>query len=283
MPDGSSGGPPSRALRDLQLRPRKALGQNFLQDLRVADRIVGALDLSSSDDVLEIGPGTGVLTERLTPACRSVVGVELDQNLYAALRTRFADSSAVRLIHGDALTIDPCAIFQEPYKLIGNIPYYVTGPIVRHYLETTCRPTRLVMMVQREVAERMTAVPGDLSLLGVSVQFYARPEIVLRVPAGAFFPRPRVDSAVVRLTPFATPPALDEVGPFFDVARAGFGTKRKQLVNALGHGLRLDRNTALRLLSTADIDPSRRAETLTIDEWKRLASLFSTACSQEER
>ncbi|GAC1326964.1 MAG: 16S rRNA (adenine(1518)-N(6)/adenine(1519)-N(6)) -dimethyltransferase RsmA [Chloroflexota bacterium] len=281
MPDDRAGDTPSQILRHHRLRPRKSLGQNFLQDGRVADRIVEALDLDPGDEVLEIGAGTGVLTDRLAGVARFLAAIELDDSLFSLLAMHFATSPGVRLLHADALEVDPCDIFRGAYKLVGNIPYYVTGPIVRHFLEAACRPRVLVFMVQREVAERMIARPGHLSLLGVSVQFYARAEIVARVPAGAFFPRPKVDSAVVRLLPFERTYETAEVSTFFTVARAGFGTKRKQLVNALGHGLGVSRDTAIALLSDARVASERRAETLTIEEWRRLAAAFGALSTAE--
>lgn len=275
MPAERSGERPSQVLQEHHLRPRKALGQNFLQDERFVERVVGAIDLQSDEDVLEIGAGTGVLTGRLAQQARSVVAIELDDNLHSLLEMRFKREPGVRILHADALDVDPCPLFESTYKLVGNIPYYVTGPIVRHFLEARCRPDVLVFMVQREVAERMVAGPGALSLLGVSVQYYARVEIMTRVPAGAFFPRPKVDSAIVRLVPFPQVYDPNEVESFFTVARAGFGTRRKQLLNALSHGLGTGRDTATELLDRAGIDPTRRAETLTLPEWKHLARVFA--------
>jgi 16S rRNA (adenine1518-N6/adenine1519-N6)-dimethyltransferase len=262
---------PSAALRDRGLKPRKRLGQNFLRDRSYLPKIIDAADIQPDDSVVEIGAGTGVLTRALVQTGVRVLAIELDDSLYALLTEEFADELRLRVWHGNALDFDPCAHSPGPYKLLGNIPYYITGPIVRRFLEAECKPELLVLMVQREVAERMTAGKGDLSLLGVSVQFYATPSIVATVPAEAFYPRPRVDSAIVKLALHQSAPDAAMARRFFIVARAGFGTRRKQLGNALAHGLKVPRDAALALLQAAEIDSRRRAEDLTIEEWVRLA------------
>lgn len=273
MPENDAGETAAGALRRLGLHPRKRLGQNFLRDRRYLRTIIEAADLRPGDRVLEVGAGTGVLTGAVAGSGADVLAVELDDNLYEMLARQYADTPNVRILHANALDIDPCACFDGPYKLAGNIPYYITGPILRHFLEARCPPTVLVLMVQREVAQRMTAAPGHLSLLGVSVQFYTEPKIVARVPAGAFYPPPKVESAIVRLVPRKCVP-LDLRDALFTVARAGFGTRRKQLANALSLGLGIDRDAALPLLAEAEISPTRRAETLSLPEWERLAAVW---------
>jgi len=273
MPPAESGQSPSTALARHGLRPRKRLGQNFLRDRRFLQRIVEAAEIGPQDEVLEIGAGTGVLTESVATKAGRVVAVELDDSLFELLQREFADVSRVRILHANALDVDPCDLFEGGYKLVGNIPYYITGPILRHFLEARCGPDVLVLMMQREVAQRVAATPGNLSLLGVSVQYYGRPEIVTRVPAGAFFPVPRVDSALVRIRPHALGPT-PESDCFFQVARAGFGTRRKQLGNALAHGLGVPRATAHGLLRAAGVDESRRAESLELQEWHALAHVW---------
>jgi 16S rRNA (adenine1518-N6/adenine1519-N6)-dimethyltransferase len=272
--DRKGGTPAAAALRKHGLRPRKRLGQNFLRDERFLDRIVGAAAIVQEDRVLEIGAGTGVLTRRLAQEARSVVAIELDDSLVALLQADFAEAPNVRIWHGSALDFEPCEHFSGDYKLVGNIPYYITGPIIRHYLEATCVPRVLVLMVQREVAERMVAAPGNLSLLSVSVQFYSEPKIVTRVPRGAFHPPPKVESAIVRLTPrpWPVPPELRDV--FFTVARAGFGTRRKTLSNALSIGLGITRDDARSLLLRAGVEERRRAESLDLEEWGAVARAF---------
>lgn len=264
------------ALRRHQLRPRKSLGQNFLRDRSYLARILSALDLTDEDDVLEIGPGTGVLTHGLVRCARRVVAVELDPHLVAALRADFASAPNVQIVEGDALQFDPAACFPGPYKLAGNIPYYITGPLLRHYLELRESPVVLVLMVQREVADRLVAGPGDLSLLGLSVQFYATAKVVARVPRRAFHPVPNVDSAIVKIVPHAPAVPTSQRGDFFRLARAGFGTRRKTLGNALSIGLNIPREDARKLLDRAGIEEGRRAETLSLDEWVQLTAAFTS-------
>lgn len=276
MPEHDAGETAPAALRRHGLRPRKRLGQNFLRERAYLRVIADAADLEVGDRVLEIGAGTGVLTHALADRGAEVVAVELDDALYDVLVREYADVSNVRILHANALNLDPCEQFPGPYKLIGNIPYYITGPILRHFLEACCPPALMVLMVQREVAQRMTAAPGHLSLLGVSVQFYAQPRVVSRVPAGAFYPPPKVESAIVRLTPRDNTP-LDLRDDLFTLARAGFATRRKQLGNALSRGLGLDRDATTRLLAGAGIDAARRAETLSLPEWEHLTRVWQAS------
>jgi 16S rRNA (adenine1518-N6/adenine1519-N6)-dimethyltransferase len=263
-------------LRDRGLAPRKRLGQNFLRDRSFLKRIVEAADLRNDDEVLEIGAGTGVLTRALLERARRVVAIELDDSLFKLLRADLGSLPNLELWHGNALDYDPGAGFPGPYKLVGNIPYYITGPLVRHYLETAHKPSVLVFMVQREVAERMVAAPGDLSVLGVSVQYYADAAVVARVPAGAFYPVPRVDSAIIRLVPRVEPLGA-RPEPFFRVVKAGFGMRRKQLANSLSAGLQLARPRTQELLREAAIDGTRRAETLSVSEWVALTNVIAAS------
>ena len=267
-------------IRRYQIDPKKSLGQNFLVDNSHLDRIVAAADLEPTDVVLEIGPGLGTLTRRLAAQAGQVVAVELDNRLIELLRADFANQPHVQIVHRDILEVDPPALLAEyrdalhsspHYKLVANLPYYITSLVLRHVLEASPPPTLAVVMVQKEVAERICAEPGDLSLLALSVQFYAVPRIVQRVPAGAFYPAPKVDSAVLRLD-VRPEPAVTTVSPaaFFRVARAGFGQKRKQLANSLSAGLALPKAMVQTALLQSDIDPKRRAETLSLDEWGTL-------------
>jgi 16S rRNA (adenine1518-N6/adenine1519-N6)-dimethyltransferase len=258
-------------LAALGIRPKKGLGQNFLVDAAHRARIVEAAELTRDDAVLEIGPGPGVLTELLADQAGRVVAVELDDRLIPFLSERFSDAPHVTIVHADIMEADPPALMGGgPYKVVANLPYYITSAVIRRLLESTPAPDVLVLTVQREVAERMVARPPDMSLLALGVQFYATGKIVGRIPAGAFYPVPKVESAVVRLDRRLAP-AVD-VAPekFFAMARAGFSQARKQLRNSLASGLRIAATEADRLLTAAGIDPTRRAETLTLDEWAAL-------------
>jgi len=261
------------------ISPKKSLGQNFLHDPNALEKIVAAADLTPDSTVLEIGPGTGNLTRALARVARRVVAVELDDRLIPLLRAEFAGQPHVEIVHGDILTLDRAALLgDEPYVVVANLPYYITSAILRALLEDPPRPARLVLTVQREVADRLIALPGDLSLLAVSVRFYGQPQIVMRLNPAAFWPRPDVESAVVRIDVYAAPPVpVPDEALFFRVVRAGFGQKRKQLRNALGAGLKIGKARADALLAEAEIDPTRRAETLALDEWAALTRAAARA------
>ena len=190
---------PKHLLDRYQIEPKKSLGQNFLHDEGLLGRIVAAAEVSPDDDVLEVGPGLGALTRVLAQAARRVVAVELDGRLLPVLESELGGLGNVELVHGDVLELDPADWFAAPYVVVANVPYYITGAILRHLLGGQPRPRRLVLTVQREVADRLTARPPEMSLLAVSVQYYGRARLVSTVKAGAFWPRPEVDSAVVRI------------------------------------------------------------------------------------
>ncbi len=261
----------------MSIRPKKRLGQHFLSDPHHLNRIADAADLTSTDVVLEIGPGTGTLTEVLLSRAGTVIAIEVDRDLLAHLHQRLGTHPNLKLLHGDILDVDPGQLIADqlghpvPYKVVANLPYYITSPILRHLLETSQPPTLIVVTVQEEVARRICASPPQMSILAVSVQFYGEPRIVHHIPRGAFYPPPKVDSAVVRIDVFPSPRVeVPDRDLFFRVVRAGFGQKRKQLRNALTAGLKLPREKINRALETAQIDPRRRAETLTLEEWARL-------------
>lgn len=262
------------------LAPRKKWGQNFLTDAHLLDAIADAAELTPEDTVLEIGPGLGHLTQVLARRAGRVVAVELDPGLAAKLSTDFVDRPNVRIVHRDVLASepiefvnagDPAALSAAQFKIVANLPYYITSAILRHILESVHKPRLVVVMVQREVAQRMAAHPPQMNLLAVSVQVFARVRIVRNIPAGAFYPRPKVDSAIVRLD-VADPPPLagEETDRFFELVRAGFGERRKQMRNALAHGLSIEPDVVADVLSRVNIDPARRAETLSLHEWGAL-------------
>ena len=260
-------------LKQFNITPKKSLGQNFIFDQEILDRIVAAGDVSPQDTVLEIGPGAGSLTRRLAETAARVVAVELDERLIPVLQHTLAEYSNVTVVQGDILEIGMGSVagLTGDYKVVANIPYYLTSAIIRHLLEADVRPSLIVLTVQREVAERLCAAPPDMSLLAVSVQFYGAPRLMGQIPARAFHPAPDVDSAIVRIDLFDQPPLVGaEADKFFRLAKAGFGQKRKQLKNALAAGLGLKGDGALSLLTAAGIDPMRRAETLTMEEWIKL-------------
>jgi len=276
------------------LRPRKKWGQHFLTDARILESIAAAAEVTRADTILEIGPGLGHLTRVLAPRAARVVAVEVDAALAAKLRADFANTSNVVILHGDVLEAEPwewiargvgadlvSAPTAPSYKIVANLPYYITAAILRHVLEAKHKPRVIVILVQREVAQRIVAQPPHMNLLAVSVQFFALPRVLRTIAAGAFYPRPQVDSALVRLDVFAPPPlAGTDSARFFAIVRAGFGERRKQLRNALAQGLRLDAPTVAAALTRAQIDPVRRAETLTVDEW---LAVYRALASQKDK
>lgn len=271
----------ARELRNLlyahNMRPNKSFGQNFLIDSSVLEKIVAAADVSREDQILEVGAGTGVLTRELARRAERVVAVELERDMLALLEKITAHLQNVELIARNLLFLDSTQVFgQAPYKLVANLPYYITAPTFRHFLESANPPRLMVVMVQYEVAQRIIAQPGDLSLLAVSIQFYGKPRIMAQVPAQAFYPAPKVDSAILRVD-IGEQPTLTQTerDSFFRVVQAGFSERRKQLHNSLSHGLHRKSEEVRAWLAAAAIDPSRRAETLSIDEWLHLWRIVS--------
>lgn len=266
------------------LNLKKSLGQNLLVDASHLTRIADAADLKKTDTILEIGPGLGALTHHLAERAGRVVAVELDQRLIPILRAEFAGRPQVSFVHGDILKLSPAELILaqpsdrigsnsngESYKVVANLPYYITSAVLRHVLESLPPPTLAVFLVQQEVAQRMVAQPGKMSMLAVSVQFYACPRALHGIPAGAFLPRPKVDSRVVRLDLRPQPAVAGvEPGHFFSIVRAGFGQRRKQLRNSLVAGLSCTKEQADLWLTSSGIDPRRRAETLSLQEWGEL-------------
>ncbi len=262
-------------LKHYGLHADKRLGQNFLQDPQALQKIALAAEIRPTDTVLEIGAGLGSLTRYLAASARQVVAVELDEKLLPPLESVLAPYANVRLIHADILGLSPSEIIdQAEYLVVANIPYYITSAIIRHLLEASPRPRRIVLTIQKEVADRICAAPGDMSLLALSVQVYGGPRIAAHIPADAFFPAPNVDSAVLNIdiypSPLIEPSHLDA---FFRLIKAGFSQKRKTLRNSLSAGLRMSPAEVESRLRQADIDPMRRAETLNIPEWEKLAIL----------
>jgi 16S rRNA (adenine1518-N6/adenine1519-N6)-dimethyltransferase len=260
-------------LKKYGLRADKRLGQNYLQDSSALRKIAEAAEIKAMDTVLEVGPGLGSLTRYLSVSARQVVAVELDSNLFSVLQTILKPYANVRLIHGDILdlTIKELGL-PNNYIVAANIPYNITSAIIRHLLESEPKPRRVVLTVQKEVAERICATPPDMSLLALSVQVYGKPQIMARIPAGAFFPAPKVDSAVVKIEIYPEPIIPYPLLPiFFKLIKAGFGQKRKTLRNSLSAGLKISTTEAELLLAKAEIDSKRRAETLSLDQWNRLS------------
>ncbi len=283
------------------------LGQNFLRDKKVLEKIITAADLKSDDFVIEIGPGEGVLTEELAKKCQKVVAVEIDKNLVKLLRNKFSNQKNVEIINEDVLKVNLAELVPHPltpspktgrgwtreartdegvYKVIANLPYYITSPIIRLFLESETPPQEMILLVQKEVAERIVAGPGKMSLLAVSVQYYARPELLFCVDKNAFFPIPEVDSALLKIVPYCSSPYSGRGGreatgeeefrkKFFRTVRTGFSAKRKTLLNNFSSSFHLDKTEVEEKLKKVPLSGTARAQELNMDEWKKLALIFS--------
>jgi len=263
-------------LRRYGLRPKKRLGQNFLIDAASLQKVLQAADLAADEDVLEIGAGLGSLTVLLARAARYVVAVELDADLIPPLQEILSPYSNVHLVQGDILNLQIGELFpqkSQSYSVVANIPYYITSAILRHLLEGEHRPRQMILTLQLEVAQRICASPGEMSLLALSIHLYGTPSLIAKIPAGAFYPQPKVDSAVLRLQ-LAEQPRLEDTELFFRLARAGFSQKRKTLRNALAAGLGLPPPQVMHLLQAVQIEPHRRAETLSLEEWGKLVQVY---------
>lgn len=258
-----------------RLRPKKSLSQNFLTDPEALDAILAAAELAPGDRVVEIGPGLGVLTRRLLAAGASVIAVELDVRLAEYLRRELWGVERFELIEADALSLHPRELFPDaPFKVVANIPYHITSPLLHAFLEGERPPELTVLLVQLEVAERVAAPPGQMSYLSVFAQNVATAEVVARVPAAAFEPAPAVDSAVLRLRRRAAPivPVGEGREPFYRIVQAGFRQRRKQVHNGLTRELPVDREVVESALAACGVDPERRPQTLSVDEWACLAA-----------
>ncbi len=258
---------------------RQRLGQHFLRDNSVARRIVSAADLGNEHVVVEVGPGNGALTDLLVKESTlhggSVVLVEIDQQLANRMRRRFKHHENVRIIEADARNVDfdeiPELRSMPAYKVVANLPYYAGTPIVRSFLEREVQPSKMVVMLQREVAEEMCANPGKMSLLSLAVQIHATPKKLFNVAPSAFAPPPKVHSTVVELVPLGKPlVGSSDVGDFFKIAKSAFLGRRKQLHNSLSHGLGMTVEAVKAMALHANIDTERRPSTLSLEEWVAL-------------
>ncbi len=264
-------------LRAAGLRARHALSQNFLADTDVLDAILAEADPPPGRRVIEIGPGLGLLTAGLLASGAEVTAVELDRGLAGFLRERFEGVEPLRLIEGDALDQDLVHLVEPPYDVVANLPYHITSPILHRLLGEAPRPDRLVLMVQREVAERIAAPPGKMSYLSVFVQYHARVRIALQVPAAAFEPEPAVESAVIVVEPYAADDRLDASteDELWRLVQAAFRERRKMIHNVLARQLPLDAGRVTAALDAVGIAPDRRPQTLAVGEWLALREVLS--------
>ncbi|MGD2161865.1 MAG: 16S rRNA (adenine(1518)-N(6)/adenine(1519)-N(6))-dimethyltransferase RsmA [Anaerolineales bacterium] len=263
-------------LRRHGIRPRKSLGQNFLTNADAREIIIKSAGIKADDVVLEIGPGLGALTERLVDEAKQVISVEIDDHFYQILDSHFQNCSNLRLVKGDILELQLSDLgLPSGYVVVANIPYNITSAVIRHLMVSKTPASRVVLTIQREVAERIVAEPGEMSLLALSVQVFGAPTIKAHISAASFYPMPKVESSVLRvdmpLDIVSQPELLDTL---FKIARAGFGQKRKQLKNALAHGLPISKSGAEQLLESCGIEPRMRAEVLSVENWFCLAEAY---------
>ena len=281
-------------LKKHRVFPKKWLGQNFLIDKRALRKIILAADLRPKDIILEIGPGTGFLTQELAknvkPARQSaeasrrqaggkVIAVEKDKKMAEILREELKGFQNIKIIQADILKIDPkrCNLKAKSFKVVANLPYYITSPVVRKFLENIRPPKLMVLMVQKEVAQRICAKPPNMNLLAVSVQFYAKPRIISYISKKSFWPQPKVDSAIIKIVPYGSTKASRKSRLFFKIVKAGFSQPRKKIINNLSKNLKVDRQKIKNWLLENRIQPSQRAETLALKNWLKIVKAFDFA------
>jgi 16S rRNA (adenine1518-N6/adenine1519-N6)-dimethyltransferase len=255
--------------RHYQLKPKDYMGQNFLVDEMALDSIVEAGDLKKTDTVVEVGPGLGVLTQQLAERAGKVIAIEKDSTLLDILDLNLREHNNVTVVNQDVLSFDFDSNVKEPYKVVANIPYYLTSHLFQYFLALENKPQLMVLLVQKEVGHRVTAKPGDMSLLAISVQLYADPQIVAHVSRDSFWPSPQVDSVVLKIIPKQNQPKINEK-EFFKIVKVGFAAKRKQLHNNLANGLDMEVGQIDSWLRNNNIDPTDRAEDLSLEDWIKL-------------
>jgi len=254
-------------LKQANLRPSKKLAQHFLIDRTVLDEIIQIADLQKTDQVLEIGPGVGVLTRELCKFSSQVIAVESDERLVHILASYHLPN--LQIVHQNFLDFNLQQI-PKPFKLVANLPYNITSLIFRKVLDTTSRPSLVVALVQREVAERIVASNGKMSVLALSVQYFGRPQIMRLVKSSSFWPQPQVDSAIIKITVFSRPLFDADSRKLFRLIKSGFSAKRKMLKNSLSGGLNISTTEALSILRQAGINPNQRAQQLSLEDWQKL-------------
>jgi len=261
--------------------PKKSLGQNFLVNQGVLNKIIVAAEIKKDDIILEVGPGTGNLTKKLASAAKEVIAVEKDGRLIDQLKTKFSENGNVKIIEGDILEFNPEAysLKSGEYKIVANIPYYITSHFLRIIFESAgwrmAQPKLIVLMIQKEVAQRIMAKPPHMNLLALSVQFYAEPKIISSVSRGSFQPMPKVDSAIIKLeTRDTRHETREKQEKLFEIIRAGFSEKRKQLIGNLAKNFGATKEKIKNILSSAGIKENARAENLSLEEWQKLAKLL---------
>ncbi len=269
--------------RAYDIRPSRSKGQNFLINEKIIEQIVEAASISNDDFILEVGPGLGILTEKLVKCAKQVVSVELDKKLFAVLKAKFAGVNNLELINDDILNFNPTSykLPASSYQLVANIPYNITSHFLKKFLTIDSRPQTMTLLIQKEVAKRICAQTGAMSLLALSVQLYSQPEIIQMVSRNNFWPTPAVDSAILKLSDIRNQKSVDKFFSdhlpekfFWQIARIGFAAKRKQLQNNLASGLKISSTQAKKLLNQANFDEKIRAQELAVADWLKLTGII---------
>lgn len=260
-----------KLLKEHQAQPIKRLGQNFLIDKTAIRKTIEAADIGQEDVLVEIGPGPGVLTREIAEKAKKVIVIEKDPKMVEILDKSLKGFKNIEIVKGDALKTELGSM--SSYKVVGNLPFYLTAPIIRLFLEKENPPKDMTFIVQKEVGQRICAKPPKMSILAVSVQVYAKPKVISYISKGSFWPSPKVDSAIIRISDTGLNPKIDRE-LFFKIVKAGFSQPRKQLANNLSKGLGIAKEKAVQLLSRSKIEPSQRAETLKIEDWLSLLEDF---------
>jgi len=255
------------------MKPKKSLGQNFLINDSILPTIINAAEIKAGDVIIEVGPGHGILTEALLKTGAKVFAIEKDFDLIAELTQKFGNNKNLKIVHQDALWFDETSL--PKYKVVANLPFNIAAPLIRKFLESSRQPQLMVVMVQKEVAEKITAKPGnrERGILTLSVEFYGHAEIIATVSKNSFRPQPKVDASVIKIVPQKKPDITPKL--FFRIVKAGFSSKRQQIHNSLAATLRLPRDQVISMLKKSNIDPQKRAEDLSLEEWIQLTENFN--------
>ncbi len=257
-----------QVLDKYQVRPLKRLGQNFLVNKKALNDFINACDLRKSDVVLEIGPGLGTITQEIAKKVKTVIAIEKDKKMCEIMKETLSDLNNIEIINQDVLKIFNSQFSISNYKVVGNLPFYITAPVIRKFLETKNQPKEMIFMIQKEVGQRICAKPPKMSLLAVSVQFYAKPKIVSYLPKNSFWPQPKVNSTIIKIIPQKQ--TIVNAKLFFEVVKAGFAHPRKQLRNNLSKRLKMNKEKTEQWLLRNNIQPNQRAETLKVQDWINL-------------
>jgi len=254
-----------------QTKPLKRLGQNFLINKKALNDFINACDLKKNDVVLEIGPGLGAITQEIAPKVKRVIAIEKDRKMCEIMKETLRDFKNIEIINQDVLenlsSSKELSLSSGKVKIVGNLPFYLTAPIIRKFLEIKNQPQEMVFMIQKEVAQRICAKPPKMSILAISVQFYAKPKIVSYLPKNSFWPQPKVDSAIIKISSIKYQALSINKDLFFQIVRAGFSSPRKQLINNLAKGLKMNKEKIEQWLLENGIKPEQRAETLKVQDW----------------